>query len=435
MPRHARQEKVPPLVKFDFTPPSSIRTFLLAACPLALLLALSSESVTASQGSGPLKIGVLVMAHGGDAAWNRTVLDAVGLLQEQLPVAVALGMAERTSLQAAVTELETAGVQRAVVVRLFISGASFRAQTEYLLDLSDDAPSFFMGHEGPEPPERLARTLDVTISEAGLVDSPLVGQILSERVAALSIEPARETVLILAHGMGQESDNDALLRAMESRAETVRAAAPYQRVIVETLREDWQDPREQAEARIRALLLEVARAGDCVIVVPLRVSGFGDYAEVLEGLEYAADGRGLLPHPLMSEWIRQTVEQAVSRAGWGAAPHLPPASWVARRSASTAVAAFSGVRGASSPSPRMTIAVSLSAGSAAGPVPCHSLRRASSGSTRVARRAGIHEANAATSVSNRPTPRGANGEPVLAPMAMRTPISWVRCDTAWAATP
>ena len=289
---------------------------LRSACLLVLLLAIGQRSVAAPQVSAAPKIGVLVMAHGGNAAWNETVLAAVGPLQEQLPVAVALGMAERASMQAAIAELEAASVQRAVVVRLFVSGASFRAQTDYLLDLSDDAPRFFMGHEGPEPPERLARSVDVTVSEAGLVDSPLVGRVLSERVAALSRDPERETVLILAHGMGQESDNDALVRAMESRAETVRAAAPYQRVVVETLREDWEGPRAQAESRIRALLQSAASAGGRVIVVPLRVSGFGDYADVLEGLEYEADGRGLLPHPLIGDWIRQRAAEAACLAGW-----------------------------------------------------------------------------------------------------------------------
>lgn len=310
--------KVPLLVKFAIRRLLATHPFLRVACALVLLLAVAQGSIAAPQHLAATEIGVLVMAHGGDEAWNQTVLDAVGPLRKQFPVAVALGMAERTSMQAAVAELEAAGVQRAVVVRLFISGASFRAQTEYLLDLSDDAPHFFMGHEGPEPPERLARALDITISEAGLVDSPLVGQILAERVAALSIEPERETILILAHGMGLESDNDALLRAMESRAETVRAAAPYRRVVVETLREDWQDPRAEAEARIRALLRDATIAGERVIVVPLRVSGFGDYAEVLEGLEYVADGRGLLPHPLMSDWLRQSAAHAACKAGWQA---------------------------------------------------------------------------------------------------------------------
>ena len=40
-----------------------------------------------------------------------------------------------------------------------------------------------------------------------------------------------------------------------------------------------------------------------MIVVPARLSGFGPYAEVLEGLDYVGTS-GLLPHPLITEWIR-----------------------------------------------------------------------------------------------------------------------------------
>ena len=294
----------------------SAHPFRSAEWALAFLLAVGPGSTVAAQETSDASIGVLVMAHGGEAAWNDTVLAAVAPLQRQLPVAVALGMADRAALQAAIAELEAAGVQRAVVVRMFVSGASFRTQTEYLLGLSDDVPRFFMDHEGPEPPDRVMRSIEVVISEGGLGDSPLVGQILSERVAALSLNPARETVLILAHGMGRESDNEALLRAMESRAEAVRAAASYRRVIVETLREDWEGPRSDAEARIRALVEGATNAGERVIVVPFRVSGFGPYAKVLEGLEYAADGRGLLPHPLLIEWIRRSAGRAACAAGW-----------------------------------------------------------------------------------------------------------------------
>lgn len=65
-------------------------------------------------------------------------------------------------------------------------------------------------------------------------------------------------------------------------------------------------------------------AGERVIVVPFRLSGFGPYAEVLEGLEYEADGRGLLPHPQLSEWIRQSAAQAACDAGWKLEPETLP---------------------------------------------------------------------------------------------------------------
>ena len=35
----------------------------------------------------------------------------------------------------------------------------------------------------------------------------------------------------------------------------------------------------------------------------VEVSGFGGYAEVLEGLDYRADGRGLIPHEAVTRWI------------------------------------------------------------------------------------------------------------------------------------
>ena len=43
-------------------------------------------------------------------------------------------------------------------------------------------------------------------------------------------------------------------------------------------------------------------------VVPFRVSGFGPYARVLEGLDYEASGQGLLPHANVSKWIENQTE-------------------------------------------------------------------------------------------------------------------------------
>ncbi len=191
--------------------------------------------------------GVLIMAHGGDEAWNETVAALVAPLRDEMPVEIAFGMAERGPLQSAVRRLEAAGVGRIAVVRLFIWGDSFLPQTEYLFGLTDEVPRFFMGHQGPEPPARIEHRAQVVLSRVGLVDSPQIGRILRDRVAALSQTPERESVLILAHGLGGEADNAALLAAMDERAREIRDAALYRRVHVDTLREDWAEPREAAE--------------------------------------------------------------------------------------------------------------------------------------------------------------------------------------------
>jgi hypothetical protein len=41
------------------------------------------------------------------------------------------------------------------------------------------------------------------------------------------------------------------------------------------------------------------------LVITFRVHGFGPYAEVLQGCEYIADGKGLLPHPAVTRWIER----------------------------------------------------------------------------------------------------------------------------------
>ena len=80
------------------------------------------------------------------------------------------------------------------------------------------------------------------------------------------------------------------------------------RVQVETLREDWPEKRKVSEARIRAFVEQSAKDGGRVIVIPYRVAGFGPYAKVLEGLEYASDGQGLLPSPQVVGWVRRQAE-------------------------------------------------------------------------------------------------------------------------------
>jgi hypothetical protein len=46
------------------------------------------------------------------------------------------------------------------------------------------------------------------------------------------------------------------------------------------------------------------------------VSGFGPYSEVLEGLDYVADRKGLLPSKQVTDWIEHEAKEAALRAGW-----------------------------------------------------------------------------------------------------------------------
>lgn len=297
--------------------------------PLMVLLAgcaaQAPQSQTAQQDPG---FGVLVMAHGGGQQWNKDVLAAVEPLKSEYNVEVAFGMADAASLQEGVKQLEARGARRIGVVRLFISGESFKERTEQILGIVPGAPpkpantDAHAGHgegHGGHSMElwRVETQSSFVLSEQGLVEAPEMGQVLATRASTLSKQPAREDVLILAHGPGDDAENERWLKHLDARAEVVRKAAPFHAVRVETLREDWPDKRVAAEKRIRDFIEQSTREGRRALVIPFRVQGFGPYAKVLEGLDYVSDGQGLIPHPSVTEWIEhqiRTLQPAALRA-------------------------------------------------------------------------------------------------------------------------
>ena len=128
------------------------------------------------------------------------------------------------------------------------------------------------------------------------------------RAGTLSVNPEQEDVLILAHGPEDDAENERWLQAIDQRAELVRDGLPFHEVNVMSLREDWEAKREVAEREVRSYVAKAQAEGRRAIVIPYRVHGFGPYEDVLEGLDYVADGAGLIPHPAVSRWIAEQAE-------------------------------------------------------------------------------------------------------------------------------
>ncbi len=317
------------------------KTLWLPIWIVAVGLSFSTSQKTEPNRGKSSRAGIVVMAHGGTPEWNAAVLEAVEPIREWCPVEVAFGMAERESLQQAVSLLESQGVREIAVVRLFVSGESFLEQTEYFLGLRVEPPAQFLvmdhgasGHGGGQgsmtgarsmrprfvsseqhPIAPIQKSARLVASHAGLSESPAMGRIVQERARSLSQEPSREAVLILAHGEGSEEINQRWLERLEALAGDVRALG-FEAVRVATLREDWREKRKLAEAQIREFVRNHTEAGNRVIVVPFRVFGFGPYHQVLEGLDYVSDGLGLLPHPEVTNWIIEQASSAFDRAGF-----------------------------------------------------------------------------------------------------------------------
>lgn len=283
---------------------------LLAACASTPRQATAPATAPGEGGD----YGVLVMAHGGIDEWEHEVADALAPLQQEFPIQIAWGMADAASLQRGVSALEAQGVERIGVVRLFVSGESWYERTGQILGIEPGAPErsqvpedAHAGHHGGMSMEfwQLDTDAAFAMSRQGLSEAPEMGQVLVARTRALSRDPAREDLLILAHGPADDAENRRWLKHIDARADAVRAALPLRRVEVMTLREDWPDKREEAVADIRAFVERAAAENGVALVVPFRVQGFGPYAQVLEGLDYVSDGRGLVPHPHVTEWVRR----------------------------------------------------------------------------------------------------------------------------------
>tara|TARA_Y100001970_G_C14135473_1_gene804019 strand:+ start:159 stop:1046 length:888 start_codon:yes stop_codon:yes gene_type:complete len=268
--------------------------------------------------SEPARTGVLVMAHGAGPEWNGTVMEAVKPSMEILPTAVAFGMANPYTLRSGLDELREQGVTQVAVVRMFLSGESFLDQTEYLLGLSEERPQQFvlMGPAASDPGARipLEHSMDIATHEQGILDSPYVGGIAVDRAAALGSDPSREAVLLIAHGMGDDGENNRVLALLHRAADQVTREG-YADVEVATLREDWEEKRISAEAHIRGYV-ENQAGTNRVLVIPMRLSGFGPYADVLAGLEYHR-GEGLLPHTDIGSWVVDTANEISCSTGWG----------------------------------------------------------------------------------------------------------------------
>lgn len=293
---------------------------------LALLTLNLYASPAPTPASAAAPVGILVMAHGGKPDWEAGLLDALKDLRRRSTLEVAFGMASAPSLQEAAARLGGRGARRIAVVRLFVSGDSFIAETRQILGLAPGAPArpkepagahAHAGHHdhGPGSLWRVESPAEFALSEAGLMDSPQMGPVLAKRAAALSKDPARESVLILAHGPEDDGENERWLRRIAGLAAEIGKARPFRDVRVETLREDWPEKRSAAERRIKDFVAHGAKDGK-VLVIPFRVHGFGPYARVLKGLDYVADEVGLLPDAAVADWIGAQARALAKERGW-----------------------------------------------------------------------------------------------------------------------
>ena len=289
-------------------------------------------SASAAAQTAP-KTGILLLAHGGAAQWNERVNDLAAALDRDQPVEVAFGMASRASIQGAVDRLAARGVAEIVAVPLFVSSwSSVITSTEYLLGQRAEAPrelAIFAkmdhsahgtpaaanppgdhaahGAPAPDPTSPVTLTVPLRMTSA-LNRHELVGKILADRAGSISADPAREAVVLVAHGPVPEEENRRWLADMAVLAGQVEASRPYGAVHYLTVRDDaGPELREQATKELRGIVEREIAAGRRVLIVPHLLSFGGiekGVRERLEGLDYVMTTQALMPDDRLVEWVR-----------------------------------------------------------------------------------------------------------------------------------
>jgi len=229
---------------------------------------------------------------------------------------MAYGMGDPATIQEAVTSLEQQGVKRIVFVRMYELERQMKARTDYILGLADSptppGQAAEHDHDAEIPPQIRSAALFSTFG--GYTEQfPPIASVLCERMREVSQDPAKETVVLLAHGSKSDEDNNHWLSVMQANIELVKKdprCGSFRTITAATVREDWPEKREEAVRRVRALIEEASKTGR-VLVIAHRLYGSGPYKKMLNGLNYVLNEKGLAS-PILTKWLEEGIERTVT---------------------------------------------------------------------------------------------------------------------------
>ncbi|MEB4784409.1 CbiX/SirB N-terminal domain-containing protein [Paenibacillus jamilae] len=242
--------------------------------------------------------GILVISHGSrEPYWVEQVDQAVAKLQllEAMPVEVSfLETVKGRLIQDGIDRLEALGVTDLLVIPLFVSSGSTHVdEISYALGVKA-APD----KETDLEPFRLKARVHFG---SPLDDGEDVARMVWDKVRPLSVDPAREVILLVGHGSAHNGFLQRWEQGISSLARTVQNVSgiitDYALLNPEGVHDKaayWNQER-----------------GHDVIVAPLFLSSgyFTSHMipKRLQGLEYRYSGDPLLPHPLLTSWMDRQV--------------------------------------------------------------------------------------------------------------------------------
>ncbi len=260
--------------------------------------------------------GVLVMTHGFREQGDALFKEQLSPLASTLPTSLSLGMAMMMSdhVQLSVDDLEAAGARRIVVVPLVSTPHNeLKRQWDYIFGLQDK-PEF------ATVPQVTHKAEILMADPPG--DDPMIAEILVDFAREISTDPAKELVIIVAHGAsGADSAADSVkeMKVLETLGRYVREDGGFADVQAALLQDDAPlEVREANVRRLRAMVEGASKKGQSVLIVTNLLGARTIQPKLrsdLKGLEYRFNSKGITQHPNFIEWLGESVRMALEKAG------------------------------------------------------------------------------------------------------------------------
>ena len=258
-------------------------------------------------------VGLLIVAHGADSAWNSRVTQTAAAVQWQGPVRTAFLMGPSSRTQGwnqAVDELVAAGARRIIVVPLMVSSnGSHVRQIEHYAGVRAELPPELAGAHAEHG--AMTRPSVPTIVTRAIDSAPELGEIMAARWHALDAVTKRRPVVVIAHGPNADADVQPWIEGLDTGLAALTRALGDKPMRIGLLRDDAPAPvRASAIASLRDSITRLAGGDSVTVMTVLISSGSIDRVKIpndLQGLPVRYVGVTLAPHPALSRWIERTA--------------------------------------------------------------------------------------------------------------------------------
>lgn len=293
------------------------RKFLRIAASLTL-----AAGLTSSANAQMKPVGLIVVAHGADSAWNVRVRQTVAQMKWMYgPVRVAFLMGTEASVaswDSAATQVQREGVGSVVVVPFMVSSwGSHVRQIQFYAGKIPALPAELgsMATMGHDMHSMVKLTVPAVVTPA-LDDAPELGEALIGRWNELPAADKKRPLLLIAHGPNNQDDVIHWESNILKTATSLREAVSPRAVRVALLRDDAPaEVRARSIAAMRDTILSLGNvAKDSVTVLPVLIStGAVNNIKIpadIAGLPVRYSPVGLAPHVALAKWIARVAEDA-----------------------------------------------------------------------------------------------------------------------------